>query len=370
MARFDGDEVGEYPGVHTPGRFVRKKVIRAGLRAILRPLTSWEPLVDPKDGYTILIGCTHRLIPMLWANLALLDRIDTTGCDRVLIAIDCLEGELGVDLEARARQVAPHLDVRFIYYTPFQKRVTRVFDWGWVYCWFNWCLAIREVRTRYAFIHDFDALLLKPDVVRKRWEMIQREGVEFIAHHYYVGHGFNAGDQLGITWEMVFDAAYVRAKAEPIDLFNRMARHKGRLVEFDTFLEVQSRGTRTLARPIDLADLVHPTEVIVTFVDFCAGRTSRTPAKNNLLMIPYYYAVAEDNALLDDLARQMETGRPTVTIWGRPLDVSRMGHVHADWLRQLAYRLEDRVFGGPRPNVQRFFSALLALNPEAAKLTA
>jgi hypothetical protein len=359
----EGDRAA-FPGLHTRRRYVRKALLRAVLRTVLRPLVSWKPLDDPKSGYTILIGCAHRLTSMLWANLALLNRLDTTGCDRVLIAIDCLEGELGVDLEARAREVAPNLRVHFIYYTPFQKRVTRVFDWGWIYCWLNWCLAIRDTRTRYGFIHDFDALLLKPDVIRKRWEMITREDAQFIAHRFYVGHGFNASDELGITWEMIFDAQYLRANFRPIQLFNRMARHKGRLVEFDTFLEVQSKGARTLARALDDEDLVHPTEVIVTFVDFNAGRHSRTPDKNNLLMIPYYNSVADDTALLDDLATQMEAGNGTVKIWGRPLDVTRMGWVHADWLRQLAYRVEHRVFGKVRANVKRFFDALVALNDD------
>ena len=95
-------------GEHDAKRYLRKRILRAGMRTLIKPLISWNPIEQPKEGYTILIGCTQRLVSMIWANLSMLDRCDMTGCDQVLIGIDSLPGELGIDLDAKAKQVAPH----------------------------------------------------------------------------------------------------------------------------------------------------------------------------------------------------------------------------------------------------------------------
>lgn len=347
-------------GVHDAKRFLRKRILRAGMRTLIRPLISWKPIEQPKEGYTILIGCTKRLVSMIWANLSMLDRCDMTGCDGVLIGIDALPGELGIDLDAKAKEVAPNLKVQFLYYTPLQAKVTRLINWGWIYSWLNWSKGISQTRTKYAFLHDFDALLLNPQIIRQRWDMIREMGVQYLGHSYYDGHGVSPADKMVTTFELMFDAENVRQNHKPIELFNTMAIFKGRRVEFDTFLNAQSKGGKRFSTPITNPEMVHPSEMIVQFVDFNAGR-DRTPARNNLMMIPYYQAVGGDFALLDDLADQMASGKSTVTLWGRPLDLSRMNWVHADWLRQLGFQVESHVAGAVRPKVQRYFDSLVAV---------
>jgi hypothetical protein len=347
-------------GEHDARRYFRKCVLRAGMRTLIRPLVSWKPMAAPKDGYTILIGCTQRLVSMIWANLSMLDRCDMAGCDGVLIGIDCVPGELGIDLEAKAKQVAPNLNVTFLYYTPTQARITRLINWGWVYSWLNWSKGISQTRTKYAFLHDFDALLLNPAIMRERWELIRSMGVEYLGHSYYDGHGVSPADKMVTTFELMFDAEHVRRNHRPIELFNTMARFKGRRVEFDTFLNAQSKGGTRFSTPILPHEMVHPSEMIVQFVDFNAGR-DRTPAKNNLMMIPYYQALGGDFGLLDDLSAQMKSGKRVVTLWGRPLDLSRMSWVHADWLRGLGFQVEAHVVGGVRPAVRDYFEGLVAV---------
>lgn len=347
-------------GEHDAKRFLRKRILRAGMRTLIRPLISWKPIAQPKDGYTILIGCTQRLVSMIWANLSMLNRCDMTGCDQVLIGIDSLPGELGIDLDAKAKEVAPNLRVKFLYYTPHQARITRLINWGWIYSWLNWSKGISQTRTKYAFLHDFDALLLNPSIIRQRWDMIRSMDVDYLGHSYYDGHGVSPADKMVTTFELMFDAELVRKNHRPIELFNTMAIFKGRRVEFDTFLNAQARSSKRFSTPIVREDMVHPSEMIVQFVDFNAGR-DRTPAKNNLMMIPYYQAVGGDFALLDDLTNQMTSGKRVVTLWGRPLDLSRMTWIHADWLRSLGFQVEQHQSGGVRPQVQKYFDALVSV---------
>lgn len=347
-------------GEHDAKRFLRKRALRLGMRTLIRPLISWKRLDTPAVGYTILIGCTQRLVSMIWANLSMLDRCDLTGCDQVLIGIDSLPGELGIDLDARAKEVAPHLNVRFLYYTPLQAKVTRLINWGWIYSWLNWSKGIAQTRTRYAFLHDFDALLLDPRIIRDRWDLIRSMNIEYLGHSYYDGHGVSPADKMVTTFELMFDAQNVRNNHKPIELFNTMARFKGRRVEFDTFLNAQSKGGKRFSTPIAREDMVHPSEMIVQFVDFNAGR-DRTPAKNNLMMIAYYQAVGGDFALLDDLSAQMASGKRVVTLWGRPLDLSKMSWIHADWLRGQGFQVEEHLGHGVRPQVRKFFDSLVSV---------
>lgn len=343
---------------------MRQMATRKVMRAMIRPLVSWEPMRDPIDGYTVIIGCTERLMSMLWANLLLLNKLDLTGCDKVILVVDCLEEEIKSEWREKAREVAPNLNIEFVGYTKAQYRVAKRIDWGWVYAWLNWSLGIARTRTRHAFLHDFDALLLSRTAIVDRWREIKRLNVHYLGVGFYEGRGVLPSDRLVRTFEMMFDASFVRERCEPLELFNLTGRIGDREVEFDTFLFAQRKIGRGEVMPLPGAELVHPSQMICQFVDFRAGRA--VPDRHNLLMIPYYNALGGEVETLRRLTEELRSGG-AVSLWGRELKPDAIPKTHAEWMHHQGLVIEGARGEGIRDEVRAYFDAILARAGGAAR---
>jgi hypothetical protein len=343
---------------HTLLRYVAKAIARLGLRSLISPLVQWSPLDEGDDGYTVLIGCVYRLQAMIPANLRMLARQEAPNCREILLCIDCEKHELDAGFEARVQDAAGRLKVRCLYYTAYQRRVTRLIDWGWVYSWLNWSLGIANTTTRYAMLHDFDALLLNPGILEDRYQAIREQAIEYLGMDYYSGLGVLPDDRLVKTFELMFDCAFVRRRFRPIELFNTMAHFRGRLVEFDTFLNAQAKDGRTGVLPIDQTEMVHPSQMICQFVDFTAGRRRVPPESNNLLMIPFYEHLGGDGALMDVVTRELNNGDGNATLWGHRLEVRHLSPAHAEWIRKQGSRAEIEICGRVSPESEAYFRAI------------
>lgn len=342
---------------HTLTQYVRKTIARRGMAAMIAPLVSWEPMQQPGEGYSLLIGCNRNLGPMLLANLRLLTRQKRTNCKEVILAIDGTEAELGLKIKQRAVDVCEGMPIRFVHYSSKQISVTRMVDWGWIYAWLSWCIGIRECTTRYAMLHDFDALLLNPDVLEERYAQVQQRGVEFLGIAHHTGGGVVEDDRLVRTFELMFDCAFVRKTFKPIELFNTMKSIAGRRVEFDTFLNAQHRAGKTSVMPLAEEEMVHPSQMICQYVDFNAQR-GRVPTNNNLLMIPYYEHIGGDSGLMQDITRQLVSGKRIVSLWGKPLDIAAISAPHKQWMRKQMMRMEKTLHGGMAGEVAAYMDAV------------
>lgn len=346
---------------HSLLRYALKSLSRGMIRRAIAPLVRWEPAHDPAHGVTVIVGCSHRLESLIPANLALLARQQAPSLREVLLVIDAGAAEMSAGFHERVRRAAGGLQVRCLHYDERQLRVSRRIDWGWVYAWLSWCIGIGASRTRYAMLHDFDALLLDPGVIEERFRLIEDRQAVYLGMGYYEGLGIRPDDGLVKTFELAFDAAFVRENFEPIELFNTMARFRGRRVEFDTFLNAQSRAGRIDMVPIDETRMVHPSQMICQFVDH-RRRPHRVPGRNNLLLVPYYERVGGDAGPLEAMTGRLRaTTDGSVLAWGRQLDVKALGGEHAQWLRKQAYRVETVLRGGPDPEVVAYFDALEAV---------
>lgn len=345
-------------GAHTSLRYALKSITRAGMRALISPLVHWTPMERVDDGYTVLIGCVYRLQAMIPANLRMLALQQAPHCREVILCIDCEPHEVDAGFEQRVREAAHPLALRCVFYSPRQRRITRLIDWGWVYAWLNWSMGIAHCTTRYAMLHDFDALLLNPDVLEQRYDAIRSQGVEYLGMDYYAGLGVLPEDKLVKTFELMFDCAFVRRSFRPIQLFNTMARLQGRRVEFDTFLNAQATAGRTAVLPIDQTEMVHPSQMICQFVDFTAGRKRVPAASNNLLMIPFYEHLGGDSSAMLRLTDEIRAQRGVATLWSHPLDVRRLAPAHAAWIRKQGQRAEAEIFGHVKPESTAYFDAI------------
>lgn len=343
---------------HTLAQYARKTVSRGAMGVALAPLVRWEKLRDPAPGYTLLIGCNRNLGGMLMANLLMLGRQRRENLREVILVVDGSPGEVGMDIAARAAAAAPGLPVRVIHYNASQRRLSRMIDWGWVYAWMSWAIGIGACTTRYAMLHDFDALLLDENAVEARYAEIRRQRVEYLGIAYHTGGGVTADDRLVRTFELMFDAAFMRDRFEPVALFNTMKTIGGRRVEFDTFLNAQHRAGKTGLLPIGEDQMVHPSQMICQYVDYRVGR-GRVPANNNLPMIPYYEFIGGDPALLETLTPRIRENPDAVPLWGRTLDTTTNSAEHRAWMRKQAMRMEGVLRpAGPDPRVLAYFDAI------------
>lgn len=342
----------------TWGAYAKAKLRREAMRAVLAPLVKWDPAPRGGDGYTIIIGCSHRLAPMVGANLTMLARQDLSGVDRVLVVFDRSREEMGDQIERSLRERFAELPLEVLYYSPRQSRVAKMFDWGWVYSWMSWSIGISQTRTRYALLHDLDALLLEPRALAEHHASIRDGSAEYLGVKYYSGQGLAPDDRLVTTFELMFDADFVRRTFRPIDLFNKVRRFGGRRVEFDTFLHAQSVAGRRAVRPIDEERMVHPSQMICQYVDHVNGRPV-PPGTNNVLMIPYFFYIGGDPAPLREAAAQLADGsRSRVRVFGREVDAAKLTPAHGRWYAKQAARVERALHGEVRPEVREYFDMI------------
>src|SRR5688500_4847823 len=241
--------------------FIKVRLQRALLRTVLRTLHSWEPLNDPQPGYTILIPCHHRLPEVLLPNLGLVARQGLSGLDKTVVSFDSVESPKLTEIADRLRGEYPQLRLEFVYQAPKQSRIIRKIGWAWVDIWLSYCKCLSAARTRYAMLHDMDAMLLRPGIIEERYAALVSREDQFLGTHWYVGNGNEAEDELCFPVEMFVDVAFLRERFRPVDMFNHVRVWNGRTVDFDVMLFPQTRGRRSLM-PMPGEDMVHPGQVI------------------------------------------------------------------------------------------------------------
>jgi hypothetical protein len=342
-------------------RFMIKRVRFAAMRTALRPLVSWKPLQSPENGYSVIIGCSVALRPILRANLEMLTRQGRQNLARVLLAFDCTAEEARrLNIEQPLRDsYGDRLPLQFIYHGKLQNKVIRGFNWGWTYSWINWSLSLAACQTRFALIHDLDAMLIQPDLLESRFTATRDAAVQYSGTAHYHCNGIDESDRLLTTFEMFCDVQFLRANFKPLDLFNLPTIWKGKPVEFDTLLWAQTRGGRGLLLPISPRDMVHPSQMICQFVAVRGSAPYTPPANNNILMIPYFMELGGDRQTLAEHQASLDQsdGR-TVRCFGRPLDFSNFSIAHARWLTEQGHRLDTAVHGAVRPEIRRYFESI------------
>jgi len=338
---------------------------RALLRAAIRPLVTWEPVSEPRDGYTIVVGCNTPLAEMLAANLHMLGRQRLANLDRIVVVFDEPKSQMPFAAEEAMRRAYPELPLEFAYYTRRQARVCRMIGFAWVNCWLSWCIGIAAARSRYCLLHDFDAMLIDPEIVESRYEEIRRREAQYCRVRNYIGNGIEATDGLVVTFEMMFDLEFLRRTFHPIDLYNSIGRLDGRTVDFDTFLYPQRKAGISFVLGVPEQDMVHPSQVICQFSGLMNSRDYVPPETNNLLMIPYFLFLAGKPESMTSTRRELELAKlqfgRSIQFFGRRMNLSRLSDSHARWLEKQAFRLEQATAGRVRQDVSDYFGAIKAV---------
>jgi hypothetical protein len=347
---------GKYPSRF---RHVAAKFVRGLLRKVLSPLVSWKPIENPQEGYTVLIGAVSRLAPLAIANLKSLATQDSRNLNEIIVVFDSIRNSKQVNIEKQIAAQLPDLPVRFCYYSPLQARIAGIIKWGWVYAWMSWTIGISQCKSRYAILHDLDALLIDPELMEQRFLAITTRKDKFVGIRWYLGNGIEAEDELVTTFEMIFDAVHVREHFKPLDVFNHVTLYQGRSVDFDTFLQVQSQTHGRSIAPIEGQQMLHPSQMLCQYT-YYMSRKNWVPGENNtLLMIPYYLFLAGDELVMLDLTTNIKASDSIhLPLLGRTMDVRNLTVVWAAWLREQIENFETNTRQEPDESVMEYLNAI------------
>ncbi len=338
-----------------------RELKRFPMHFLLRDLLSWEPLGNPAPGYTVVIACAGALAPLAVANIRLASRQVTARMHEIILVFDCPLALVPRIVEEARRECAGLARIRIVGYSDLQHRAARKINWGWVYSWMSWALAIAQARTRAVIIHDLDALPLDGRFFESLYDNWLEEQAKFCGIARYRGNGITEEMNLVRTPELVVDAIYLRERFRPYDLFNKLGVVDGRVIDFDTMLHVQTRSPRCAVRPIDDAHLFHPSRVICNYTDFVSGRTSFEHASHNLLMLPYLLYLGGHSAMLSAVSAQLANrNATTIRLIEKDLYIDGIPPDQWAWKEKQIRRTEHALFGHCRTVVLEFLAGFIS----------
>ncbi len=339
--------------------FQAARLRRAPMVARLKDLAQWQPLNDPEEGLTVVIGCMAALPDVAVMNLNLIRRMSTPSLKEVVLVFDRPASQMPEGLLTRIEEAKGDVPVTVLNYTEHQYVVAKSIQWGWVYAWLSWSTGIAHAKTRHVLLHDLDAMPVKPDFFERRYQLARDSGKAFFGIRWYKGNGIEPEDHLATTFEMVLDAQVMRAKTRPIDGFNDIRKYKGRSVDLDTFLGSQIIVGQSGQAPINEGDMVHPSQLICQYTDHVAGRNAAPMPKTNLPLMPAYMHLGGHSEPLLEITRHLETdGTPRLPFMGKELDVSRLTAHHWTWLESETRKLGEAVTGSVGPELDKYLGLM------------
>ena len=342
-------------------KLVTKTIKRYPMHQMIRNGVTWEPLRDPADGYSIIIGCMHKIPEIAVANLRMTANCDLSRCQEILMVFDCTEEQMPHSLKRSLESVECSSSVRFLYYNAQQSRVSRKIDWGWVYAWMSWSIGISCCNTRHVILHDLDALPLDPSLFDTLYQRARSNSCVFQAIRTYSGNGVTKEMKLGTTFELVMDAEAVRSRFRAFDGFNKLQRVNGSLVDFDTFLWIQYQMSgSTRIDPIDENQLVHPSQLICNYTDFSSGRDELRMKQHSLLMMPYFGMLGGNIADFERVSNELqESEGRSIFMFGRHMDLNHLSPEHWAWMEKQIRRTEHALYTKTRDFVENFLKVFV-----------
>ncbi len=334
-----------------------KQAKRLPMETAIRKLVDWKPLTDPSEGYSIAIACMNSLAPLAVANIRLLARQDRQNLREIILVFDRSIEDVDPSVRAAVEEHAEGLKITLIGYDSRQYKTARAINWGWVFSWMSWSLAISREQTRAVIIHDLDAMPVSADFFEGLYASWLESRPHFCGSRRYVGNGVVAEMELVTTFELTLDAVYLRSHFKPFDLFNKLRLVDGEVVDFDTMLHVQHQSPSRVLRPVDETALVHPTQLICNYTDLIAGRSNFRGRSHLLLMLPHLLSIGNDPTLLDEVGGGLRY--PAVNrlaFRGKELYIDGLRPGDWAWMEKQIRRLEQGLFGHTRPEIRAFLA--------------
>jgi hypothetical protein len=308
---------------------------RERLRARPSNLIRWEPLREPEQGCTAIIGMCSRLPDVLFANIRCLAKFRWPELKRVLIVVDCTEDSFQHRVQSQIIAEHPELNIQFLFYSPAQSAMAASCNLPYMYCWLSWCIGLKHTTTVHVLIHDYDALILGP-ALEERYRTFAASPAKVQGITWYHSNGVDVEDRLATTFEAFMDAQWLRDSA-PISLFNKLRAIGGRSIDFDITLDLQHRQLTAEQRtivPMSQNDLVHPSQMIHQYTMFRRSPAATLPCFS-IPMIPFFIYLSGRTEVIDHAIQALSAGAYhdlDLLNDGTRINLSKLDIPQVDWL--------------------------------------
>ncbi len=335
-------------------RHVRHVYGREAVKLVLGRMLRWQPLKDPVDGWSIVLGTPWALRHLLEVNLRFVSRCDLTGLEELFVVFDRTRQAGAEEFCAGVRERFPDLPITFLFYPPAPGRLVERVNISTFYNSMNTVTALARCRTRWAILHDFDLYPLVPEYFVEVVRAMRERDLRFSGLELTLFDGLCEEDNLIGTWCLGMDVAWLRRTWRPIDCFHKTARVRGRLINLDPYSYIQSRTPeRALAGTVDGSSCCHVKNLCSTYLRFRSSKPFSVAWRLHYLW--YLESLSGMEGRLAEVERHMdEATDPILAVDGLPVDFSGTDPTCADVLRDELVRMEGSLFGSMRPEVDSY----------------
>ena len=318
----------------------------------------WQPLTDPVQGWSIVIGVPWALRALLPINLQFLQNINRDGLDRIILVVDRAKPGGADEFFADILERFSDLPLTVKYHPP---RLAKVLAWihrSKFYAATNWTIGIADCRTQFAIMHDFDLYPLDPDLFTKAVDAMRSNCWKFTGAEHASFDGLTPQDNLIGTWNLGVDVAWVRNNHKPIDCYHGIEKVNGRWVDLDPFSPLQNRTPqRGIVESLSSESFSHVTNLCSTYLSYSSGTIDKEDRQMDwrLHMLWYLLDLTDNNHPLDAVSDAMQQAdTPFISIDGHSYDFSTEHHTCGNVVRDKIEPMENILFGQPRPQAVRY----------------
>jgi hypothetical protein len=319
------------------------------VKLALGSLVRWNPLVDCRDGLSIVVGVPWDLRHLLSVNLRFIAKTDLASVRDIHIVFDRrFRAEID-DIRKQATIEFPTLPLRFHWYPGVAGWLVEKVHVSTFYNSMNTTLALGRCTTKYAILHDFDLYPLRSDHFTSIVDAMRKHGWRFSGHELTHFDGLADEDRQIGTWTLGIDVEWLRSHHRPIECFHRVAMHRGREFNLDPFAWLQFRTPeRGLAEGFDERKFCHVMNLCSTYLRFLKRAPLQVAWRLHYLW--YLEELSGRAGRLGQVTAAMERATSSVLSVDRlPADYSGVHITCANVLRPELSRMERALFGEVRP---------------------
>ncbi len=345
------------PSVSKAIQIARHRFGREAVKIALGRLLRWEPMAEPREGYSIVLGVPWDLRHLLNVNLRFLQSADISELRDLFIVFDRCEKPESRAVQLATRERFPELPIRFLHYPPVPGRIVERVNISTFYNSMNTVTALSHCTTRYAILHDFDLYPLDPEYFRRVIDTMESRELRFSGIELTHFDGLTDDDAIIGTWCLGIDVAWLREHWKPIHCFHRSARLGGREMNLDPYSWIQTKTPkRALADGIDAGSCCHVRNLCSTFLRFTSGRPFSAVWRLHYLW--YLEELSGEKGKIVAVTRAMDAANSsTLTVDDRAIDFADTHVTCANVLRDELELMETALFGSMRSSTTEFVDA-------------
>lgn len=336
---------------------LKSRVGRELVKGLLSTMVRWQPMGSPVSGYSIVLGVPWDLRNLLPVNLQFIEKTSLEHLHTLYIVFDRRSRPEAAELIQRVCSEHPTLPMEFIFYPPVAGKIIESVNVSTFYNSMNTVLALRQCRTQYAVLHDFDLYPLVPEYFEAVYSALVERQLHFCGLEITPFEGLSEDDMLLGTWCLGLDVQWLRANFSPIDCFHKVSRIGDRVVSLDPYSWIQTKTSkRGLVQTVGGDDCCHVKNLCSTYLRFVNRQWAVVVWRLHYVWYLEYVCGSDLNfrCALDAMACAES---PILCVGGYDVDFSTTDVSCANVLESELVRMETNLYGKCRPDVARYIDA-------------